>query len=228
MNVVIVSCKEWHRRAVAPLEALGARVTYIDDRALVTPEHLAQLAPDWVFFPHWSYIIPATVYESFRCVIFHMTDLPFGRGGSPLQNLIARGIYETQVTALRCTRTLDGGDVYMKRPLSLHGGAEEIYLRAGAICSQMMVDLVRECPEPTPQTGEVVEFRRRRPEDGDIARLTDLNAVFDYIRMLDAAGYPRAFAEVGEWRLEFSRAALHDGEVVADVRITRREDDSDE
>jgi len=28
-----------------------------------------------------------------------MTDLPFGRGGSPFQNLIARGIYDTKIIA---------------------------------------------------------------------------------------------------------------------------------
>ncbi len=26
----------------------------------------------------------------FECVCFHMTDVPYGRGGSPLQNLIIR------------------------------------------------------------------------------------------------------------------------------------------
>ena len=30
------------------------------------------------------------IHENYKCIIFHMTDLPFGRGGSPLQNLISR------------------------------------------------------------------------------------------------------------------------------------------
>jgi hypothetical protein len=57
-----------------------------------------------------------------------MTDVPFGRGGSPLQNLIVRGRRETKLTALRMSREFDAGPVYMKEPLSLEGGAEEIYL----------------------------------------------------------------------------------------------------
>ena len=67
-----------------------------------------------------------------------MTDLPFGRGGSPLQNLVERGIYETKVSAIRCCKELDGGDVYMKKPLSLWGTAEEIYLRAAELTKEMM------------------------------------------------------------------------------------------
>ncbi len=52
---------------------------------------LLEFSPRYIFFPHWSWIIPKEIYEKFECVIFHMTDLPFGRGGSPLQNLIVRG-----------------------------------------------------------------------------------------------------------------------------------------
>src|SRR2546427_4886313 len=52
-------------------------------------EKLKQIRPDFVFFPHWSWPIPEEIHSQFECVIFHMTDLPYGRGGSPLQNLIA-------------------------------------------------------------------------------------------------------------------------------------------
>lgn len=32
---------------------------------------------------------------------FHMTNFPYGRGGSPLQNLMKRGHHTTTITALR-------------------------------------------------------------------------------------------------------------------------------
>jgi len=38
--------------------------------------------------------------------------------------------------------------------------------------------------------------------------------------MLDAEGYPRAFIDHAGFRFEFSRAALYDGKVMADVTIT--------
>jgi methionyl-tRNA formyltransferase len=38
--------------------------------------------------------------------------------------------------------------------------------------------------------------------------------------MLDAEGYPRAFLEYAGFRYEFSRAALYDGRIIADVKIT--------
>src|SRR5699024_5051687 len=58
-------------------------------------------SPRCLFFPHWSFRVPAEVTSRFECVCFHMTDLPYGRGGSPLQNLISSGHDETMLTALR-------------------------------------------------------------------------------------------------------------------------------
>ncbi|WP_037353030.1 formyltransferase family protein [Selenomonas sp. FC4001] len=221
MRIVIASNKEWHRRYVAEIEArTSAKVLYWDDKQELTKEKLQKLQPEWVFFPHWSHIIPADVYENFRCVIFHMTDLPFGRGGSPLQNLIARGIYETKLSAIKCDKELDAGDVYKKVPLSLWGTAEEIYLRAAELTKEIIIDLVLNHVEPVPQSGNIVTFQRRKPADGNVELCDNLNQIFDYIRMLDADTYPKAFLETEKFRLEFSRASLLENEVLADVRIT--------
>jgi methionyl-tRNA formyltransferase len=54
--------------------------------------------------------------------------LPYGRGGSPLQNLIDLGHKDTFVSALKMTEELDAGAIYLKKPLSLEGLAEEIYM----------------------------------------------------------------------------------------------------
>ena len=221
MSIAIVSNKAWHRKFVREIETrTGEKVVYIEDKADVNQENLSRLSPRLIFFPHWSYIIPAEVYENFTCIIFHMTDVPFGRGGSPLQNLIARGIYETKLSAIKCGKELDAGDVYMKRPLSLWGTAEEIYLRAAELTKEMMIELCREDVTPVPQTGEPINFRRRNPEDGDISELDSLKSVFDYIRMLDAETYPAAFLDIGQLHLEFSRASLRADHILADVKIS--------
>jgi methionyl-tRNA formyltransferase len=204
------------------LEAEGiehVRIRSLDDLA---PAQLKRLNPRYVFFPHWSWKIPAEIHENFECVIFHMTDLPFGRGGSPLQNLIVQGFHETRVSALRCVTEMDAGPVYMKEPLSLLGTAEEILMRATTLMSMMMLDIIRKNPVPAQQEGEATLFKRRRPEDGNIATLNELERIFDFIRMLDGDGYPSAYIETDSFRFEFSRASLKPGEIRADVRIVRK------
>jgi methionyl-tRNA formyltransferase len=183
---------------------------------------LEQIKPSFVFFPHWSWLIPSEVYSSFDCVIFHMTDLPYGRGGSPLQNLIIRGHSETVVSALRCVKGLDAGPVYMKRPLSLSGAAEEILSRASQVMEGMIVEIVETRPEPVAQDGEVVLFKRRTPKESDLSPLTELRRVYDHIRMLDAEGYPPAFIETDHLHIDFRQARLTDGAVEATVRILNK------
>lgn len=220
MSIIIVSNKEWHRKYIKEIAARTNKdVIYIDNKKCITHDYLNKLQPEWVFFPHWSYIIPAEVYENMNCVIFHMTDLPFGRGGSPLQNLIARGIYETKLSALKCTAQLDAGDIYIKQPLSLWGTAEEIYLRAAELTKEMIIQIVKEKPQLHKQQGEPVVFQRRKPSEGDIGKWESLSKVFDYIRMLDADTYPPAFLDKNNLHIEFTRASLKEGYILADAKI---------
>jgi methionyl-tRNA formyltransferase len=220
-SYVIATNRSWNRDLAERLrERTGARFELIGRREELTRTRLEDLRPRYVFFPHWSYVIPAEIHTRFECVIFHMTDVPFGRGGSPLQNLIARGLEATKISALRCVEELDAGPVYLRRDLCLHGAAEEIYLRASRVIEEMIVEMIETEPQPTLQSGEPVTFRRRRPEEGSLDGLQTLADVFDRIRMLDATGYPPAFLEVGPLRLEFNRASLRTDHVQADVRIT--------
>lgn len=192
----------------------------------LTYETLDAFSPRYVFFPHWSWIIPRNIWERFECVVFHMTDLPYGRGGSPLQNLILRGHQDTHISALRCCEGVDAGPIYMKRPLSLLGTAEEIYIRANTIIQNMIIDILNENPVPIPQYGEIINFKRRTPEESNLDGAQTLEELFDRIRMMDAEGYPPAFWDVGKFQLQFSRASLKMGKLIADVTIRMRDEEN--
>lgn len=221
-NIVIATIHPWN---IELAEAFRSKrkdyqVHIITDKKDLTYELLDELRPQYVFFPHWSWIIPEKIYNSFPCIVFHMTDLPFGRGGSPLQNLIARGITETRLSAIEVTRELDAGRVYLKEPLSLYGGAEEIYMRASDIIfTQMIPRILEEQPAPVPQQGNVTQFSRRTPDMSELSPDMTLEQLFDHIRMLDAQGYPHAFLRFGAYTLEFSRPKRTYGGILADVQI---------
>ena len=221
--LLLLSSRPWNcsladrlsRRLNRPVESITAP-------SQLTPEAVAAINPQWIFVPHWSHWIPESIWWPWRTVIFHMTDLPYGRGGSPLQNLIQRGHTSTMLTALRCSAEVDGGDVYLKQPLSLHGSAEEIFLRADGLIEQMIERIVREEPKAMTQQGEPVQFSRRSPAQSNLASCPegDLAAWYDQIRMLDAESYPHAFLEAHGMRLEFRRVCQRCDGLHADVRIT--------
>lgn len=223
IHYVLATSRPWHEDMIERLGTIkNVRFHLITAKSDLSKDNLDRLNPRAIFFPHWSFIIPSEVYQNFECVIFHMTDVPFGRGGSPLQNLISRGINETKLTALRCTEEVDAGPVYLKEPLSLRGSAEEIYLRAGKITESMIKTIIATNPIPKSQEGEVVFFSRRKPEQSSIDSILGLPRLHDHIRMLDAEGYPKAFLDTGEFHIEFGRASLKHGKLVADVTITEK------
>lgn len=225
-SYLAVGNKPWNRRAFAQtLRRMPGQWHYVGEETELTVALLERLNPRYVFFLHWPHKVPDEIIRKWECVCFHMTDVPYGRGGSPLQNLIGAGHRKTKLTALRMTSEMDAGPVYFKEPLSLEGNAEEIYIRATRLAALMIERLIAECPTPAPQVGALVRFKRRKPAESEIpADINSLPALHDFVRMLDAQGYPKAFLQHGGLRFEFSRIALYDGHLVADVTITAPEE----
>lgn len=197
----------------------GYEVLRIRSKEELNVKYLKKIYPKYIFFPHWSWIIPEEIYSNYECVIFHMTDLPYGRGGSPLQNLIVRGHKETKLSALKCSEGLDTGPVYMKCSLSLEGTAEDILKRASDLMEKMIINIVKNNPVAVPQSGVPVVFKRRNKEDGNLINLSELDIIYDHIRMLDADGYPKAFLETENIIFEFCNAELNKNYIDAKVII---------
>lgn len=226
---VVVGCKPWNRRIFdEEIVRLPGNWHFIGKREDLTRDRLASLQPRYVFFLHWSWKVATEVVEQYECVCFHMSDVPYGRGGSPLQNLILRGHRTTKLSALRMTSELDAGPVYMKEDLSLEGGAEEIYIRACRLSARMIARIIAEEPLPQPQTGPVTTFVRRSAGESEIPLLPDLYSLYDFIRMLDAEGYPKAFLVYKGFEFRLRRAALYDGRIEADVIITQHKEEKHE
>lgn len=223
-NYVFVSSKDWHLKLFNTLkQRVGENWVHIKERSEFNSDFLSILDPVKVFIPHWSYIIPDDIFERYECVVFHMTDLPYGRGGSPLQNLIVRGHTKTKISALRVDNGIDTGDIYLKKELNLFGKALEIFERSVPIIESMIIEIIDKKLIPTPQVGQPVLFKRRKLEESNIEDLGELNDVYDYIRMLDAPGYPKAFLETNHLKFEFTEASLNEeGQILANVRITKK------
>ena len=220
-SYIVAGWKSWSKQVFQDvLQKLPGDWHFIGDKEQLTVDNIRNINPKYIFFLHWSWLVPEEIVGNFECVCFHMTDVPYGRGGSPLQNLIIRGHRQTKLSALRMTGDFDAGPVYLKEDLSLEGSAEEIYIRASTTAADMIGKIVEEQPVPTPQEGEVVVFKRRKPSESEIPSLGSLNELHDFVRMLDADGYPKAFIISNGFKFEFHRSALRDGKIEADVIIT--------
>ena len=219
-SYIVCGSKSWNRRVFDDsISTMPGIWHFFSTKEELTVAALKKIQPRYIFFLHWSWIVPREIADSYECVNFHMTDLPYGRGGSPLQNLILLGKTETVLTAHRMTEEVDAGPVYLKKPLSLEGTAQHIFERSSETAAMMIATIIRDHPQSIPQTGSVVLFKRRTPAQSAIPDGLSPEKLYDFIRMLDADGYPVAFAHEKGFRYELRNARVVDGRVAADVSI---------
>ena len=227
MKFIIATLKSWNIELAKILKeqvSIQHEMIIIDDKMDLKLDKIKSFNPDYIFFPHWSYIIPKEIFENYTCIVFHMTDLPFGRGGRPLQNLIVRGMKETKISAIKVEEEIDSGPVYLKEYLSLSGSAEEIYRRASKIIFNKMIPLFLDNSlQPSVQQGEIVYFKRRTDMESKLEQQMTLEKIYDYIRMLDAEGYPNAYIPFGKYKLKFKNARFEGKRIRAEVDIVENE-----
>lgn len=220
---LVIGSKPWNRRLFEKeIVHMDGVWEFIGSRENFDVDTIRSINPKFIFFLHWSWKVPDEIIHEYDCVCFHMTNLPYGKGGSPLQNLIIRGHKSSMLTAFKMTHEFDGGPVYLKKEISLHGNAEEILIRANKISLEMIKEILQNRLLPVPQEGEEVIFKRRKPSESEMPELSSLEEVYDFIRMLDAKDYPKAFIDYKDFRLEFTHAGLYDNHVIADVRIFKK------
>ena len=222
-TIIIATIKTWNIKNAEKLAHTikdKTNTKIITSKKELTIDTIKTLNPEYIFFPHWSWKIPEAIYANYPCIVFHMTDLPFGRGGSPLQNLIVRGYKQTKISAIKVVEAMDAGDVYLKEDLDLYGTADEIFMRASKIVFEKMIpQILKNKIIPKAQQGEITTFKRRRPEESTIEGLQTLEQLYDHIRMLDGEGYPKAFIETEHFKIELSRASRKPDGIIADAKI---------
>lgn len=178
----------------------------------------------YVFFPHYSKIIPDLFLESHNCIGFHTGDLPMDRGGSPIQHKILKAEYSTFVSAIELVSEIDAGDLLSSEGISLEFGTiDEILKNISKAIARMVRTIITETPTPTPQTGVVGVSSRIKPQESrlDLERLT-LVQIYDRIRMLDGLDYPRAYLEIGPHKFLLSEAKYGDGSLTFFAKIEER------
>lgn len=216
---IVATIKSWNIENFKELKEKYPEYMFdlVDSKEELTLSFVEKIKPQYIFFPHWSWIIPKEIYDNYNCVVFHSTDLPYGRGGSPLQNLIVRGIYNTKISAIKVCSGMDTGPIYIKEPMDIsEGNADEIFKRISDIVFKKMIPrFLAEDIIPIEQTGEIVSFKRRTPEQSEIPSGLTQRQIYDYIRMLDGEGYPTAYKKYDKGKVYYTDARMENDIVKA-------------
>lgn len=220
MNYVIFSLKTWNKKAYENNKHnLVGNWFFYNDKKFLNEEHLDKIKPQYIFFPHWSLIIPENIYLKYTCILFHMTNLPYGRGGSPLQNLISRGFKKTLVSAISVQQEVDSGDIYCQEELLLKGNAQKIYEKMADITIDLIRKIINGNYIKKKQTGKITFFKRRVPKESVLPKNGSIEKIYDHIRMLDAETYPLAFINHGNLKVYFSKAKIKNNMITVKAKI---------
>ena len=218
-KIIIASSKKWFFKTLKSNVFKNLDIEYISCKKDFTIENIDKLSPSYIFIPHWSWKIKSEIYKKYECIVFHTAPLPYGRGGSPIQNLILNKFKESPLCALKVSEEIDSGPIYCKSIISLEGNLSSILNRISAEIQNMILFIIKNNPKPSIQIGKIHHFKRLSIKDNELLMDMSLDDIYDRIRMVDSDDYDKAFIIFGKYKIEFKNAILDQNQIISDVKI---------
>ena len=191
----------------------------ITDKKKLNLKNISKINPTKIFFPHWSYRVPDKILKKFECICFHTAPLPYGRGGSPIQNLIIRKFKKAPVCAIKMTNKIDSGPIYSKKNISLNGSLNEIFERISNAILFMITKIIKNKIIPKHQSGKPLYFKRINEKESIINQFEKLDSIYDKIRMLDSDEYPNAYYKFGNTIIKLQGAKTKKNYILCNAKI---------
>jgi len=136
-----------------------------------------------------------------RNLVVHASDLPKGRGFSPLTWSILDDENDIPVCLFEAKIELDSGPIIYRDYLAFEGHEliNEMRLELGKKTVELCLRFIQEqtAPAGTPQTGEPTSLLPRRPKDSEIDPSKTIQSQFNQFRVADNESYPTFFTHSG-------------------------------
>jgi methionyl-tRNA formyltransferase len=134
-------------------------------------------------------------------------------------------IKKTKISAFKVSDKLDSGPICLQENLSLQGNALDILTRMETKSITMINKIIKKKNlNFKKQKGKPSFFKRRKPSESklDINKTRTLNKLYDFLRMLDAPGYPNAFIKLNKFKFTFNDIKINKNKIGAKVVITKK------
>jgi methionyl-tRNA formyltransferase len=135
-------------------------------------------------------------------LVVHESDLPKGKGWSPLTWQVLEGKHEIPVTLFEAVEQVDAGPIYGQEILQLDGTEllDELKHMQGEATLKLILDFIHKYPEVTgrEQVGESSFYKKRGPSDSELDVNKTLAEQFDLLRVCDNERYPAFFTYRGK------------------------------
>ena len=132
----------------------------------------------------------------------HASDLPAGKGWSPLTWQILEGKDQIPVSLFEANDSVDSGPIYAQRHINFEGYELIDDLRKNLaettheLCSWFVAEFPRSSNESKIQKGAESFYSRRGPKDSQLDVDKTIAEQFNLLRIVDNQAYPAFF----EWK----------------------------
>ena len=134
-------------------------------------------------------------------LVVHESDLPQGRGWSPVSWQVLEGKNRIPVVLFEATEELDGGAIYLKDYIELDGTElwGEIKRKQGEKTAELVYQFVESWPgvSPQPQEGVPTYYSRRTEADDELDAHKTISENFNLLRIAHNEEHPAWFRHRG-------------------------------
>ena len=135
-------------------------------------------------------------------IVCHPSDLPKGKGFSPIAWEILEGLNEITFTLFEANEEIDDGDFYFKEKVFLKGDELNDDLRKiqANTTFNLIYKYVSQFPKNKsyPQNGNETYYIRRTTQDSELDLNKTINEQFNLLRIVDNDLYPAFFIKNGK------------------------------
>ena len=171
----------------------------IDDSKLFFNHNLINDNFDILFILSYHKIIEEKYLKNNKHnIVIHASDLPEGKGWSPMFWQILEGKNEIPFTMFEASSGVDDGDFYMKSTLILQGYElnEELRAKQALHTINMCLEFInnyKKYKHSVKQKGNESFYKKRTAKDSELDINKTINEQFNLLRIVDNENYPAFF-----------------------------------
>ena len=173
---------------------------------------------DFCFYLSCGQIVSSEILSRFKNnLVVHESDLPKGKGWSPLTWQIIADQNKIPVTLFEAQNKVDSGAIYGQEWMTFTGTEligdlrQEQASQTFKLCHRFVNEYPAILKTARPQSGEESFYPRRRPQDSQLSINATLKECFPTFRVVDNVRYPAFFEYRGQkYNIAIEKAGSHE------------------
>ncbi len=155
---------------------------------------------DFLFLISCNEIIKENITNLYNhTLVIHASDLPDGRGWSPLSWQILEGKEKIKLSLIEANQKVDSGRIWLQKEMTISN--DMIFEEINKILFESEIYLINQALENShniePYQQEIRDglktYKKRKPEDSKLDINKDIKSQFDLMRIADPNRYPAFF-----------------------------------